>query len=658
MTLRARISAFCERDHAILDKPLQWLWPSSRGDVEYPIYAHNVAHLYQAPGSQASGSILIAILFASLTFRHELPDAFYWLLAAFVPISIGRYFQLRAFNALPLEMRLAKAHRREARYAISSLIVTLTITGMLAFSLPELDYSETLTVTLVIAAYSSGIASRNATHPYLVTILVTTIITPIVYALLGQQRFDAAIMAAFALAFALNATKTSRAIMSHTVDAMRHARSAERSANFDAVTQLPNRRNFMSRLNETLISEPNVQHAVITLDLDQFKRVNDTRGHAVGDELLIMAAARIEETAKAFDANAVVSRFGGDEFVVLTNADTDEAIARTIVARLREPFELSTDKLSIGGSAGICRTDGPTTMIDLLRKSDIALYEAKETGRNRYVLFNDALGAKASARSRTEERFQQALSDGSLTLAFQPIVKIDTGEIIAAEALARWTDPELGTVPPAIFVKIAEQTGLINKMSELLLNKACMSAASWPSPIPVAFNVSVQQLQNGPLLIQQVLDALETSGLPAHRLELEITESTLIRSFEEIAPTIAKLRDHGLRIALDDFGSGYCSLAYLNKITFDKIKIDQELAAQASRSKTQASIIRMIASIGADLGADVVVEGIEDEGSAVHMRHLGISLAQGYYFGRPASARVLSASLYDHPEPRRKGKTA
>ena len=455
-------------------------------------------------------------------------------------------------------------------------------------------------------------------------------------------------LAMFAYLYYLNVAI--RSFRANVLEALRQSRAAHQIANFDTVTNLPNRYMFGIELTQILSETPPRKFSILALDFDQFKLVNDSRGHSAGDELLKLAAERLVLETRRLDPSALVARIGGDEFVILAEQN-DETIASVIIDSFREPFPLSSGPVIIGVSIGVCRATSGATGADLLQKADTALYAAKDQGRNRYVLFTPDMEKRVNDRDRLEQKFRRALTDGTLTLAYQPIVNIETSEIVAVEALARWTDEDFGFVPPPKFIEIAEQTGQIDLLFSTLLEKACRDASAWPSHIRLAFNVSPSQFLNPDGLVETVANVLSRTGFTPARLELEITEGVMIHDFDAVRTTLERVAAIGVKVALDDFGSGFCSLSYLHKIGFNKIKIDRSLALAAVASKTQAIVISMIVRLADALSAQVVVEGIEDEQTALYMRHLGVRLAQGYYYGRPQPLDALQARFASEDPP-------
>jgi diguanylate cyclase (GGDEF)-like protein/PAS domain S-box-containing protein len=404
-------------------------------------------------------------------------------------------------------------------------------------------------------------------------------------------------------------------------------------AHHDALTDLPNRILFQERLERA--RREREDYALLYIDLDHFKTVNDTLGHAAGDAILVEVAQRLI-ALKPDDA--LICRLGGDEFALVWPRAQDEfsveALARAIVGQLSQPFQHRGQPVHLGASIGavLAPRDGADPA-DLLRRADLALYAAKSDGRGRARFFAQKLEDDMVARRALEEDLRAAVATKGLSLAFQPIVDLKTGEISGAEALLRWTHPVRGNVPPSLFVPIAEETGLIVEIGEWVLRRACEEAKDWPAHMTVAVNVSAAQMA-GHRLPLAIAETLFDTGLDGKRLEIEITESMLADT-ESAERLIAHLRAFGIRLSLDDFGTGYSSLAYLRKFPFDKIKIDQSFVREAVRRPDCAAIVGAVASLARELGMSTVAEGIETTAELAIVRAAGCPRGQGYHFGRP-----------------------
>ncbi|MGF9758191.1 EAL domain-containing protein [Microvirga sp. 0TCS3.31] len=425
-------------------------------------------------------------------------------------------------------------------------------------------------------------------------------------------------------------------------------------AHQDALTGLPNRVVLRNQLEHALVGlKPNGRTiAVSYLDLDHFKDVNDSFGHETGDELLKAVAERLRSCIPASEGQVrnLISRFGGDEFAILQTgirkAGESAALASKIVEALQAPFTVNGQEIFIGTSIGIALPQGHVTPSQILKHADMALYHAKADGRGTFRFFEPHMDVQLQARRALEVDLRKAATNGEFELFYQPQININDNEISGYEALLRWHHPERGLVPPAEFIPVIEDTGLIVPLGEWILDQACKEAVRWPRNIHVAVNLSPVQFRNRGL-VQSVSRALTASGLSPNRLELEITESVLLQDNETTVSMLHQLRRLGVRIAMDDFGTGYSSLSYLRSFPFDKIKIDQSFVREMSQRADCLAIVQSVANLGSSLGMPTVAEGIETEEHLRQIQAAGCTDAQGYYFGRPRPARDLVHTLAD-----------
>ncbi len=408
-------------------------------------------------------------------------------------------------------------------------------------------------------------------------------------------------------------------------------------AHYDQLTGLPNRHTFHEKLKEILSTRGN-RVGLLFIDLDGFKLVNDTRGHHVGDILLRQAADRLRDVCNA--PATIVGRLGGDEFVVLVpHNDADEATRQAvrIVERLSTPYMLDHDRSAhIGASVGIALApDHAEDGVTLLARADIALYEAKAAGKGIVRVFQPEMEIRIQERIRLQEKLRGALdSHEGLFVFYQPIVDIRTNRITGREALVRWHHPKRGWISPGEFVPVAEQSGLIDKLGDFVLNSACDEATHWPDGARVAVNVSANQLGKG-TLPRLVSAALRRSGLTPAQLEIEVTETALLDDERDAISDLGELRAMGVRVALDDFGTGYSSLAHLRVFPFDKIKIDGSFVRDAVERPDCAAVVRAIADLGHRLNVTTVAEGVETQAHLDRVKEEGCTEVQGYFFSRP-----------------------
>jgi diguanylate cyclase (GGDEF)-like protein len=400
---------------------------------------------------------------------------------------------------------------------------------------------------------------------------------------------------------------------------------------------------FHDRLKAELASiAAGEQLAVHYIDIDEFKSVNDSLGHLIGDELLKSVAASLSRCVGPSD---FVARLGGDEFAIVQTAVKSVADVTDLVDRvfdaIREPFECLGHQLSTDASIGIALA--PEHGVDLeqiLKNADLAMYAAKSAGRRTYRFFVPDMDAQAKARRKLELDLRQAIADRALEVYYQPCISLADDAITGCEALVRWRHPERGMISPAEFIPIAEETGLINQLGEWVLETACAEATKWPDDIRLAVNVSPVQFRSGTLALKIVV-ALAESGLPASRLELEITEAVLIRDDDAALAILHQLRGIGVRIALDDFGPGYSSLSYLQRFPFDKIKIDRCFVTDIAEPNGSSGIVRAVVNIAAERHMTTTAEGVETRQQQQLLRALGCSEMQGYLFSPPKPAAEI-----------------
>jgi diguanylate cyclase (GGDEF)-like protein/PAS domain S-box-containing protein len=419
-------------------------------------------------------------------------------------------------------------------------------------------------------------------------------------------------------------------------------------AHHDALTDLPNRTLFREQLEQALRhAKRDYQTAVLFLDLDHFKDINDSLGHPIGDSLLKEVAARLLSCTRESDT---VARLGGDEFGVVqvgTESQTTEAssLADRIVDVIGAPYSIQGHQLIIGVSVGISLAPADGSDPDqLLKNADLALYRAKSDGRGTYRFFETGMDARAQARRLLELELRAALLRSEFGIYYQPIHDLKINQIIGFEALVRWNHPLRGLIEPGNFIPLAEETGLIVPIGDWVLRRACMDAAGWSQNVCVAVNLSPAQFKN-PGLVSAVVSALKESGLAPSRLELEITETVLLQNSAVTLDTLHKLRDFGVRISMDDFGTGYSSLSYLRSFPFDKIKIDRSFVHELGSRDDSMAIVRAVTGLGKSLGISTTAEGVETKEQLALLRSEGCTEVQGYLFNPPRPASEVEAML-------------
>jgi diguanylate cyclase (GGDEF)-like protein len=452
--------------------------------------------------------------------------------------------------------------------------------------------------------------------------------------------------------------------MQDATERTRAIQQIHRLAYFDVLTELPNRSRFHEKLAETLESarRDGKSFAIMFLDLDHFKRINDTLGHAVGDDLLRIVAQRLTRSLRPDDMAGLtasragerdVCRQGGDEFIVLLNGVATEAEAARAAARLlatlAQPVVLGTQELFVSASVGIVLYPRDGDDLDtLLKNADVAMYHAKGEGRNRFFFYRDSMRAATAQRLALEHDLRRALEAGQFELHYQPQIEVRTGRIVGMEALLRWNHPELGLLTPGHFIGVAEEAGLIMDIWEWVMVTALIQHNAWQEQglpaVSIAVNLSSVQFDD-PALAERVHECARLVGVPLDYLELEVTESMLMRDFDATLRTLSALRAMGVKIAIDDFGTGYSSLAYLRRLPVDKLKLDQSFTRDAGQAKGDGAIIQAVVAMAQSLGLAVVAEGVETQAEIDFLLGLGCTTVQGYMLGRPLPAAPTAQLL-------------
>jgi diguanylate cyclase (GGDEF)-like protein len=440
---------------------------------------------------------------------------------------------------------------------------------------------------------------------------------------------------------------------------LRERRKAEEDIRFlarhDPLTKLANRNVFQEDLERALKRlDRGENFAILCLDLDYFKQVNDTLGHAIGDKLLISVAQRIDACVRKTDT---VARIGGDEFAIIQAGGElpvgSTSLAARLIDAINKPYPIDGHQIAVASSVGIAiAPDDGKDSETLMKNADLALYRAKNDGCGVFRLFEPEMDAKMQARRKLELDLRQALAFNEFEPYYQPLVNVETQELTGFETLLRWRHPERGLVPPMEFIPVAEEIGLMGSIGAWILKRACSDAMQWPEGIRVAVNISATQFKGRPLELD-VITALGSSGLPAKRLELEITESVLLENSEVTIATLRKLREIGVRIAMDDFGTGYSSLSYLSKFPFDKIKLDRSFTKGAGVDANSQAIIRAVIGLGASLGISTTAEGVETRDQLALLRSEGCHEVQGYLYSKPLPVEDIPRLLQQFDKSRR-----
>jgi diguanylate cyclase (GGDEF)-like protein len=571
----------------------------------------------------------------------------------------------RLGDAVALPDAQLDADHNATDVALSALVETYRTEGLARAAAQTRTAHRTMLLDLVVAVLCVSFvmlmqlgARRDIVAPIQAITEAMTLLAAGIRdtAIPGRERHDEiGAMAAACEVFRLNVVA-----LDHAHETARQAEEqAQLLARHDALTGLPNRRLFSVNLETALARAQKGKscYALLLIDLDDFKKVNDIQGHQAGDVVLCEVGRRLEASLRR---NDTLARLGGDEFAIITQggADLQEHLEQTkrlagrLLGIIRRPIEIGDTKTEIGASIGIAsfaanvESSGGATddVTSLLRAADIAMYRAKQSGRFTYRFFEQSMDDEMRAREALERDVAKAIADGAIRPHYQPLVDIGRQRIRGFEALARWTHPVRGAVPPDVFIPIIEQLGLTAELSNCILRHACRDARHWPADICVAINISPHELKDEamPLRFAKIL---EEEGLPPQRLEVEVTESALVSDLAMAKAILAALQDQGMTICLDDFGTGYSSLYHLRELKFDKIKIDRSFV-QAMRGNAESEkIIDAILGLTGSMNLPVVAEGIED---AVTLRMLtakGCELGQGYYFGKAMPAASATAAL-------------
>jgi diguanylate cyclase (GGDEF)-like protein len=440
---------------------------------------------------------------------------------------------------------------------------------------------------------------------------------------------------------------------------------AQTLAMHDPLTGFHNRRS-LSETGMQMIGKANQRDkavAMLMLDLDHFKNVNDIHGHAIGDALLRAVAIEMQ---KIVPHGALNSRLGGDEFACAflfdkSNPETVDRVAEAIVSRLGQPISAENTFIHTSVSVGIAHSAPDCVTIDtLMRRADIAMYAAKHQGRNRFAWFDESMERELQARTELESSMRRAIPAGEFEPYFEQQIDLTTGRLQGFEMLARWHHPTLGVVMPDRFIPIAEETGMIADLSFSVMRKAMEEAKNWDASLTVSVNISPTQLRD-PWLAQKIVKLLVETGFPANRLEIEITETSLFDNLSLAQSIVGSLKNQGIKIALDDFGTGYSSLAHLRALPFDRIKIDKSFVTSINDNAESAAIVNAIARLGDNLSMPVTAEGIEDATIEERLRQLGVHKGQGWYYGRPIGIVAVRALLAERnllPQARTETKAA
>lgn len=620
------------------------------------LYRDLVRSLYSTPKSICAASAVAAAII-SIAYHLSQDPNFLIFLLAFSAVGAARVRTVASFRQLDYQKLSPVQLRRWERYALAGAWSFSALTGISA-SYSTIAHTETeieLLTSCCAIGYIAGISSRNASRPLIAIGQITAICVPFLASLLYRLDVVHISIALFIICLFLSTIVMAKSIHENIVMRYRANADLQKAAHYDALTGLKNRTSFIQKINKDLTESADryEQLALIAIDMDNFKDINDGLGHLAGDVVLKEVARRI---SRAIEIPHEVARIGGDEFLVsVRSVDLQKAkqIATQICDILSSDVQYGDNVINCSASVGIAL--GPRdggTYNELMTSADLALYAAKAKGRRQVVEYCGELRSAFDRRRELERDMHSVLAHSEMELVFQPVVDARTKQAVSCEALLRWNHPTLGSVSPAAFIPIAEATGLIVPIGAWVLRTACAEALKWPSDVTVAVNISAVQLKRGHEFVKMVRDTLESSGLAPSRLELEITESVLIENAEATLDIVEELRSEGVGVALDDFGTGFSSLSYLKDFPFSKVKIDRKFSSSICKSAKARGIVKSILQLTADLGMELVAEGIETSDQLECMNTLGLRLVQGYIFSRPLSSSHLRAVL-NQPFPTR-----
>ena len=619
--------------------------------VDAKVRAALVATLYSSPTSLALGAIcgLIGSLYIAYQADHYVLTYAAMVLTAVV---IGRIASAFAFHHTVQENE-AQTRLLELVYEAGAWGYALVLGAIGGLTVALADQPELHVLAAANAiGYAAGVSARNAGRPQIAIGQNLFASVPLAIGLMVQGSVAYWLLAVSQILFIIALTgitlRTFDIVHSSFASAHRNAVLAQEMRTFattDPVTSLANRTGLDDWLSRAFQMTPPTEFALFWLDLDRFKEVNDTLGHPVGDRVLVEVGNRMRAVC---DSDMLLSRFGGDEFVIVAPAmsrSAADAFGRLILTVICQPFQIDGNAIAVSASLGIALypEDGQTAAV-IMQQADMALYASKVGGRSQQSFFDPAMDQELNRRRELEAELRVAVRRGELHLHYQPIVDLGTGRIAALEALVRWQHPDHGMLNPDEFIAIAEATGLIITMGNWIVLDACRTAMQWPDDVTVAVNVSPVQMQ-APGAALGFINALKVSGLPARRLELEITENVFAGKTENVIEFIRLIREAGIGLTLDDFGTGYSSLSYIRDFDFSKIKIDRSFVSGLTDGDRASAIVATVADLAARLHMPLVAEGIETEADADRVRRLGCTHGQGYLFSRPVPADAVPALL-------------
>ncbi|CAH1650604.1 EAL domain-containing protein [Hyphomicrobiales bacterium] len=599
-----------------------------------------VAGLYATPGAIVVGAVTVTAVMLAAGLLTGGDPVFYAMAVAM--IAIGTFRSLSHRHYASIDFASVGDHaidRLEARAMVGAWSTAALIAAFGSYTILRYDHQPVAVLAVAqTIGYLAGISGRNSSRPLVARVQVLLASVPFALALIWTRDPAYVVIALSVALTTVLAFSSARVIHQIFVSQLRSMRELENLAVNDTITSLYNRRGFMRSIRA--MSEDNRPVTLISIDIDRFKGINDSLGHDVGDALLRAVSKTL---IGELDSRDVAARTGGDEFMIATtrNAEEAEALAARLVMMLASQRIVGGRHITATASLGIAPAGCAPSIDEALKCVDIALYRAKLDGRNRFVMYNAALRDEHEGSLALETELREGLRRGEFELHYQPICDPRSGNVMLAEALLRWRHPQRGMVSPALFIPLAERTGLITVLGSWVVGEAIKTALSWPRDVGVSVNVSARQFDRGHDLVGAVEALIRMSGIAPERLTIEITESSLIDDPDLVVSRLVALRGLGVRIALDDFGTGYSSLSYLARLPIDTIKIDQAFARELGVSRKADSLMNAIAQLARDLELRLIVEGVETEEQLKIIKKHAVHGIQGFVYARPMTADEL-----------------
>lgn len=613
--------------------------------IEDGLFVYLVSALFASTAALYSSMIMGALIILS-AWLMTYEEIFLYYLAINAIIGVARNILIYRYRTLSrVTPRIAMTFDRT--FTFWSTLYALVL-GLTAYSLLTLQTkgAETLAIGACVG-FTMAFVNRSAARMRLLVLQIVGICAPAVYGYAVLPIENGYIFCVLLTGVTITTLIMGKTANEKLVELYRANDRNSRLARLDGLTGLMNRLAFTEALEDAMADGADGALALFMIDLDRFKEINDTLGHSAGDAVIIEMAQRIRRALRPDD---ILARLGGDEYVILKRCPDPYIEARDDAERLVEALAkpLTIDEMSLPASASIgvalypehARSGG-----ELMKLADIALYEAKHRGRNTSCVFDASMQAQINDKRLIKREIQAAIDARQFEPWFQPILDIHTGRIIGYEALARWRHPTLGMIAPNRFIPLAEQSGSIFEIGEMIFEQACHAAASWPEDVTLAVNLSPVQFRRPEALVDMIQRALAKTGLSSSRLYVEITESLLIEDTPQTRLAIAELSFLGVRFSLDDFGAGYSSLSYIQQYPFSRIKIDKRFIDAIDSDKTSRAIVSAVLALAEGIGLDVVAEGVETRVQEAALLEIGVTQAQGYFYGKPAPSVFEEAPL-------------